>query len=69
MVFFYSTLCPEAIPICIIFFVMNYWLDRYNLINRCSSAEEYTYPMMKSILKLFESSLLAFAIGNLIFDI
>lgn len=47
---------------------VQYWIDKLNLFTRSSLKYEFDFFVSKSILKLFECSLIIFAVGNFIFS-
>jgi hypothetical protein len=65
LVLFYSLLVPIAVPITLILFVMQYWLDKYNLFRRLSSPVDLGYMLVSLILNIFKWYVLVLSLGNL----
>jgi hypothetical protein len=66
---FYSYLVPIGIPVIALIFLAQYWIDKYNLFFISSSYYDLGYYLTRNVLKIFEFSLLIFALGNLFFSI
>jgi hypothetical protein len=66
---FYNYLVPIGVPVTAIIFVVQYWIDKYQLFYLSSQYYQLNYFLSRMILKFFEGSLLIFTIGNLIFSI
>jgi hypothetical protein len=66
---FYNYLIPIGVPATAIIFTIQYWIDKYQLFKVSSQYYEMNYFLTRTILKIFEGSLLIFTIGNLIFSI
>lgn len=69
IVSFYSYITPYIGIILVIIFVAQYWVDKYNLFQRFSCPVDFNYRLSRLTFKAFESSILIFALGNLIFSI
>lgn len=67
LVSFYSYLCPIAVPLVLCVFIVQYWIDKANLFLRCSANNQMGFNLSQTTLKLCKSSLLIFAVGNIIF--
>lgn len=65
LVLFYSLLVPIAVPITLILFILQYWLDKYNLFRRLSSPVDLGYMLVSLILNIFQWFILILAVGNL----
>lgn len=65
LVLFYSLLVPIAVPITLILFIMQYWLDKYNLFRRLSSPVDLGYMLVSLILNIFKWYVLVLSVGNL----
>lgn len=46
----------------------HYWVDKYNLLNRCTIYSEISGKMCLKALKLLDITLIMRPIGSLIFD-
>ena len=68
VVSFYSLLTPVAAPILIIVFVLQYWIDKYNLFRRSSFPNDLGASLNRMIFKLFEISILMSAVGHFVWD-
>lgn len=66
---FYSYLTPLAVLCLFPTLCAQYWIDKYNLFRRCSLKHEIDFELSRAILKIFECSLLLFAVGNLLFSL
>lgn len=65
LISFYGILVPLSVPILLVAFCLQYWVDKYILFKRLSSPVDFGYQLTKLIIKCFECSLLIFTIGNL----
>ncbi len=65
---FYSYICPIGPGIVMFIFIVQYWIDKYNLFTRTSLLVELSYKISRETLKLFEASLVVFTAGNFIFS-
>lgn len=65
LILFYSLLVPIAVPITLVLFFLQYWLDKYNLFKRLSSPVDLGYMLVSLILNIFKWYVLVLAIGNL----
>jgi hypothetical protein len=63
---FYGFLIPAITPILIIAFGIQYWIDKRNLLKRCSSPIDMGYFLTKLIWTCFEMSLVLFVLGHVI---
>jgi len=63
---FYGYLLPMITPILIIAFSVQYWVDKYNLLTRCSSPIDMGYFLTNLTWKAFEMSLVLFVLGHII---
>jgi len=66
---FYSYLIPVGVPIVAVIFIFQYWIDKFNMFKTSSQYYTISYSLSRSILKLFEGSLLVFTVGNSMFSI
>jgi hypothetical protein len=64
IVSFYSLIAPFANSTLIVIFLIHYWVDKYVLFKKMSSPVDFGYRLTRLIIKCFEGSLLAFAIGH-----
>ena len=69
IVSFYSYITPYIGIILVIIFVIQYWVDKYNLFQRFSCPVDFNYRLSRLTLKAFECSVFVFALGNLLFSI
>jgi len=67
VVSFYACIAPSITIILALIFVAQYWVDKANLFFRCSCPTDFNYQLSRLTLKIFEFSILVFAVGNLIF--
>jgi hypothetical protein len=65
---FYSYLIPVGVPVVAIIFIFQFWIDKFNMFKTRSQYCKIDYSLSRSVLKLFEGSLLVFALGNLLFS-
>lgn len=68
VVAFYSMLTPLAAPILIVVFVLQYWIDKYNLFRRSSFPNDLGASLNRMIFKIFEVSMLFSALGHFIWE-
>lgn len=66
---YYSYLVPLGVLGTVVIFGFQYWIDKIKMIKFSSEYFEMNYFLSRTILKLFEASLLIFAVGNLLFSI
>ena len=64
IVSFYSLITPFANSTLIVIFFLHYWVDKYVLFKKMSSPVDFGYRLTRLIIKCFEGSLLAFALGH-----
>ena len=69
IVSFYSYMTPYIGIILVIIFVVQYWVDKYNLFQRFSCPVDFNYRLSRLTLKAFECSVFVFGLGNLLFSI
>ena len=55
--------------ILIIFFFIQYWLDKYNMFRRFSSPTDFSFQFVEIILSTFEMTLLFFSISHFFWDL
>ncbi len=67
VVSFYSYIVPYTSLILIGIFIIQYWVDKYNLFKRFSCPTNFNYRLSMFTLKIFECSIFFFALGNLLF--
>jgi hypothetical protein len=60
---FYAYVIPVTIPILVVIFFIQYWVDKINLFKRCSLPRNFSFELTRCILKLFESSIFIFSVG------
>jgi hypothetical protein len=64
---FYAYLVPVGVLAVTVIFGVQYWIDKIKLFKLSSEYHEINYQLSRVILKMFEGSVLAFALGNLLF--
>ncbi len=67
VVSFYSYIVPYTSIILFVYFIFQYRIDKYNLFKRFSSPTNFSYRLSMFTLRIFELSILFFALGNLLF--
>ena len=67
MLSFYSYLVPVIVPIAIVSMFVQFWLVKIILFRRSSFYHTFTFNLTRHVSKMFESSLMIFALGNFIF--
>jgi hypothetical protein len=65
---FYFYLVPVGALATAVIFAIQYWIDKVKLLKLSSEYKELGFFLSNVIFKVFESSLLIFTIGNLIFS-
>jgi hypothetical protein len=50
-------------------FLLSYHVDKYNLFRQCSLKNNFEYELSRVAIKLLESSLFVFAVGNCVFGV
>ena len=65
---FYAYLVPIVIPTVALIFFLQYWVDKFTLFKRSSLKNNFNFNLSIYVSKLFESSILIFCLGNLIFS-
>jgi hypothetical protein len=69
VVSFYACIAPSTTIILALIFVAQYWVDKFNLFKqRFSCPTEFNFQLSRLTIKIFEVSVLVFAVGNLIFS-
>jgi hypothetical protein len=68
IVCFYSYITPYVGIILAIIFVIQYWVDKYNLFQRFSCPIDFNFKLSRLTLKAFECSIFVFALGNFLFS-
>jgi hypothetical protein len=53
LISFYGYMIPLATPIILVYFIFQYWIDKYNLLRRFSSPVDMGYFLTNSIWKAF----------------
>ena len=61
---FYNYIAPACCPALIIIFIFQYYADKFNLFYRQSFNRNMNCSLTRWLLKLFELSILIFALGN-----
>jgi hypothetical protein len=69
LVSFYGFLVPEVTIMCIIFYFLLYWIDKYNLLRRYSAPGDISHTLTELMLRILEASVVFFALGNLLWDL
>lgn len=59
---------PAGVGILILIFIVQYWIDKYNLFRRFSCPLDFNFFLTRLIFKAFECSILIFAVGTFLFD-
>ena len=67
VVSFYAYITPLATPITAAIFLVQYWVDKFNLFRRFSCPVNFNYRLSRFIITIFECSVFLFALGNFIF--
>jgi hypothetical protein len=65
---FYSFIVPLATPIAVGVFIVQYWVEKYNLFRR-SSPIDFGYALGKDIFTIFEVTLFFFTFGYFLWDL
>jgi hypothetical protein len=68
-VFFYSYLVPIASLIMLILFFLQFWVDKVTLLRRSSLKFHFDQKLSNKIYRFFECSILALALGNMVFSL
>lgn len=68
IVSFFSYITPYTTIILVPIFIVQYWIDKYNLFQRFSCPTDFDFRLSRTTLKIFEISVLIFALGNYIFS-
>lgn len=68
VVSFYGFIAPITTPILICIFAIQFWVDKYNLFKRFSCPVDFGVELIKKIFTIFETSILLFVIGHLMWD-
>jgi hypothetical protein len=68
LVSFYAVMVPSGVGILVLIFIIQYWIDKYNLFNKCSIPIDFDFYLTRIIFKFFEASLLIFTVGCFVFD-
>ena len=63
VVCWYGFMFPLGTPILILIFIVQYWVDKYNLFRRFSNPVAFGQDLVRLINKSFEFSLFVFALG------
>jgi hypothetical protein len=63
---FYAYMIPVTVPLLVLIFFLQYWLDKLNLFRRSSLPRNFGFILTRHILKLFESSIFVFGVGTYI---
>lgn len=66
---FYGYLIPIGIPVVLITFIVQYWVDKFNLFKRSSLKYEVSHDLTSKMFKLLQFSVPIYAIGMLLFSI
>lgn len=66
---FYSYINPICVPAIIIIASVHYWIDKYNLLKCSSNTFPMNFVISRAILKIFELSIVVFAVGNYYFGL
>ena len=64
---FYSYLVPVMVPIMIISMIVQFWLVKIILFRRSSFYYTFNFTLTRHIRKIFEATILVFALGNFLF--
>jgi hypothetical protein len=66
---FYAYLIPVTIPILVVIFFIQFWIDKVNLFKRCSLPRNFSFGATRKVLKIFEASVFVFSLGTYILGI
>lgn len=64
---FFAYPMPYGTAVVLVAFLLEFWIDKWRLFNRCSLKDDFNYKMTKISSKLFMSSVWIYAVGNFIF--
>jgi len=56
-------------PVLLIIFFIQYWIDKFNLFKRSSLKFVFNFSLSRYVSRIYESSLLIFAVGNFVFSL
>jgi flagellar biosynthesis protein FlhB len=65
----YGYIVPWITPLLIVWFILQYWLDKYNLFKRFSTPIEFSFQFVELLLCIFEVSILFFAVSHFLWDL
>ena len=68
IILFFSYIAPLCIPFAVAAMALHYWIDKYNLLKCSSSTVALSFPVARTVLKMFELGVVVFAGGNLYFN-
>jgi hypothetical protein len=66
---FYSYLVPITMPVILVIFFIQYWIDKFNLFKRSSLKFVFNFSLSRYVSRIYETSLFIFAAGNFIFSL
>lgn len=66
---FYGFLVPLTVPITIVAFALQYWVDKNNLFKKCSSPVDLGFSLTSKMWMALELSLLFTAIGHFVWSL
>ena len=66
MISFFGSLSPMPLVTLILFFIIHYWLDKYNMLRRNSNPLSLSKCISKLMLRVMELDIIVFGLGNLI---
>jgi hypothetical protein len=69
VVSFYGFVAPTAVPVLIMIFAIQFWVDKYNLFKRFSCPVDFGAELIKKIFIMFETSIFIFVIGHYVWDL
>jgi hypothetical protein len=65
---FYGFLLPTAAPALVLIFILQYWVDKYNLFRRSSAPDPLSFEHTRILIKSFEVSIFLFALGYVVWQ-
>jgi hypothetical protein len=68
VVAWYGFLVPMATPILFVYFILQYWVDKYNLFRRFSTPVPFGQDLVTLVNRSFEFNLFMFAVGFFIWQ-
>ena len=66
MISFFGSLSPMPLVTLILFWLIHYWLDKYNLLRRNSNPLSLSKCISRLMIRVMELDIIIFGLGNLI---